>query len=175
MDNARTLILDIAMRPHGIVGWMQSVCLVVTGKVDVLESYDAEVRSPSLTLNVPAVVRLRKPCRQNGAVRFSRGTVYMRDKYRCCYCGEKKKISKLTYDHVLPKSRGGRRTFENIVTACKVCNARKGSRTPAEAGMRMHFQPFVPRVLAMRPLLFDVDSSPPQWEPYLGTLRAMVG
>jgi 5-methylcytosine-specific restriction endonuclease McrA len=175
MDGARTLILDIAMRPHGIVSWMQAICLLVSEKVDVLESYDAQVSSPSLTLDVPAVVRLRKACKPNGGIRFSRANVYMRDKFRCCYCGEKKKPRELTYDHVVPRSRGGRRTFENIVTSCRPCNSRKGDRTPVEAGMKMHYRSRQPTELTLQPLLLDLSKVPPQWEPYLGTLRAMVG
>jgi|SRR5208282_2420231 len=175
MDGARTLILDIAMRPHGIVNWMQSICLVVQGKVDVLEEYDATVRSPSLTLYVPAVVKLRKVCKPNGGIRFSRANVYMRDKFRCCYCGLKKKPRELTYDHVVPHSKGGRRTFSNIVTACQPCNLKKGDRTPEQAGMRMHYRPTQPTDLALQPLLLDLSKVPPQWEPYLGALRAMVG
>ena len=175
MDGARTLILDISMRPHGIVNWMQAICLFVQDKVDVVEEYDAVVSSPSLTLNVPAVIRLRKACKPNGGIRFSRANVYMRDRFRCCYCGQKKRPRELTYDHVHPRARGGKRTFENIVTSCWPCNERKGSRTPREAGMRMHYQPSVPTRLALHPILLDVSRVPPQWQPYLGALEAMVG
>lgn len=175
MDGARTLIVDISFRPHGIVSWMQAVCLLVSEKVDVLESYEATVSSPSLTLPVPAVVRLRKACRPNGGIRFSRANVYMRDRFRCCYCGKKYRPRELTYDHVLPRSRGGRRTFENIVTSCWPCNSAKGGRTPREAGMRMHYQPTRPTELALQPILLDVSRVPPQWVPYLSSLQALVG
>ena len=158
----RTLLLTPWMAPHKIISWERAVVLLVLGKVDVLEEYDEEIRSRSLALRTPAVVRLKKAgATLKHAVRFSRINVYTRDGFRCQYCGEKKAMRDLNYDHVVPRVRGGKTVWENIVTSCYRCNSRKGNRTPEQAGMRMHFQPHRPRVLPMtQPLAVAIDTMP---------------
>jgi 5-methylcytosine-specific restriction endonuclease McrA len=170
----RTLILSARTSPHSIATWQQAICLLVTGKVDVLEQYEAEVSSPSMTIRIPAVVRLRKELSTHKkGVKFSRLNVLTRDGFRCCYCGHKKSARELNYDHVVPRHRGGRTVWENIVASCYRCNLRKGNRTPLEAGMRMHFQPYRPRVLPMtQPMLVSVDTMPDVWRPYLDAAQA---
>jgi 5-methylcytosine-specific restriction endonuclease McrA len=181
----RALELFPWMQPHKIRSWDQAVTLVVQGKVDVLEVYEMQepIRSagnrgegrPPLVIEVPAVIRLRKTvARRKKSVKFSRSNVYARDHHRCCYCGERFGPDDLNYDHVVPRERGGRTDWLNIVTSCYGCNARKRNRTPAEAGMRMHYQPHEPSSLPHAPLLFAVDSAPPQWLPYLEAARAMT-
>jgi 5-methylcytosine-specific restriction endonuclease McrA len=173
----RTLVLSPWMQPHGILGWQQAIVLVVDGKVDVLENYEATIASagnryegrPPLVVEVPAVARLRKAVRMHkDGVKFSRANVYTRDRCRCCYCGLKKSPKELNYDHVIPRERGGKTVWENIVTSCFKCNGQKRNRTPQEAGMTMHFQPHRPRVLSnTRPMLVDLDKVPALWLPYL--------
>ncbi len=177
MTALRTLVLTPWMQPHRLASWTDGVVLAVTHKVDVLEEYEAVCSSPSVSLAIPAVVRLRKEIHANKrSVKFSRASVYQRDGYRCCYDGLRYAARDLTYDHVLPRSRGGRTDFANIVTACKPCNSRKDRKTPAEAGMRMFFQPYVPRVLPMTsPVIVDVDACPSQWLPYLGAAARAAG
>lgn len=169
----RTLILTPSWMPHDVASWQQAVTLLYTSKADVIESYDAEISSPSTTIRVPAVMRLRE-LRQThkGGVKFSRTNVYQRDGFRCCYCGERKRPRELNYDHVVPRHQGGRTDWLNIVSACYVCNGRKRNRTPAEAGMRMHFQPKRPTHLQhMPPAFLATDELPEQWLPYVETLR----
>jgi 5-methylcytosine-specific restriction endonuclease McrA len=178
MNELRTLVLSPWMRPHGIVGWQGAVVLAVDGKVDVLETYEATVRSAGnvyegrepLVLDVPAVVRLRKAIKMHkDGIKFSRRNVYARDGFRCCYCGRKKAPRDLNYDHVVPRVRGGKTTWENIVTTCYPCNTRKGSRTPQEAGLTMHYQPHEPDKLShdVAPFLIEATRAPSVWLPYL--------
>jgi 5-methylcytosine-specific restriction endonuclease McrA len=164
----RTLLLTPWMDPHKVITWERAVVLVVLGKVDVLEEYEEEIRSPSLELRTPAVVRLKKAGRAvKHAVRFSRVNVYTRDGFRCQYCGEKKEMRELNYDHVVPRVRGGKTVWENIVTSCYACNDRKGSRTPAEAGMTLLRKPFKPSSLPLTPVLrVRASEIPPAWLPY---------
>jgi len=171
----RTLILNAWMSPHSIATWQQAICLLVTSKIDVLEEYEAEVSSPSVTIRVPAVARLRKPMGlHKKGVKFSRLNVLTRDSFRCCYCGKRKGPRELNYDHVVPRCKGGKTVWENIVTSCYPCNTRKGQRAPKEAGMRMHFQPHRPRVLPMtQPMLVSMDAIPDAWKPYLEGVRAV--
>ncbi|MGH7440794.1 MAG: HNH endonuclease, partial [Polyangiaceae bacterium] len=113
----RTLLLTPWMAPHKIITWERAVVLLVLEKIDVLEEYDDEIRSPSRALRTPAVVRLCKAgSTTKHAVRFSRINVYTRDGFRCQYCGERKEMRDLNYDHVVPRVRGGHTVWENIVT-----------------------------------------------------------
>ena len=166
----RTLLLTPWMAPQKVIPWERAVVLVVLGKVDVLEQYDEAIRSPSLELRTPAVVRLKKAGRATKqSVRFSRINVYTRDGFRCQYCGEKKEMRELNYDHVVPRHRGGKTAWENIVTSCYACNDRKGSRTPEEAGMTLRRKPFKPSSLPVASVLPARRSEMPEaWLPYLG-------
>ena len=166
----RTLLLTPWMAPHKIISWERAVVLLVLDKVDVLEEYDVEIRSLSWALRTPAVVRLKKTIGgKKHAVRFSRINVYTRDGFRCQYCGEKKEMRDLNYDHVVPRVRGGKTVWENIVTSCYACNDRKGSRTPEEAGMTLRRKPFKPSSLPVTPVLpMRRVEMPEAWLPYVG-------
>ncbi len=169
----RTLLLTPWMAPHRVVSWERAVVLVVLGKVDVLEEYDEEIRAPSRSLRTPAVARLKKGHPRKQAVRFSRVNVYTRDGFRCQYCGEKKRMDELNYDHVVPRVRGGKTVWENIVTSCYACNDRKGSRTPEEAGLTLLRKPFKPSSLPVSPDLRLIRSEMPDaWLPYCTTVAS---
>jgi 5-methylcytosine-specific restriction endonuclease McrA len=168
----RTLLLTPWMAPHKIISWERAVVLLVLDKIDVLEEYDEEIRSPTRTLRTPAVVRLKKTgATRKHAVRFSRINVYTRDGFRCQYCGERKEMRDLNYDHVVPRVRGGHTVWENIVTSCYACNDRKGSRTPEEAGMTLRRKPFKPSSLPVTPAFRVTRSEIPEvWLPYCDRL-----
>jgi 5-methylcytosine-specific restriction endonuclease McrA len=165
---SRTLVLDPGFQPHRIVSWQRAVIMLFEGKVEVIEEYDEDICSVSLTIKMPAVVRLLRALRgRKKGVRFSRINVMTRDKYRCQYCGMKLPMSKLNYDHVIPRSRGGRTTWENIVTCCYPCNDRKGGRTPREAGMRLIADPIKPRSLPVVAFRFETTSIPDAWASWI--------
>ncbi len=175
--SSRTLILTPRMAPHRVISWQRAIVLSFLGKVEVLEFWDETVRSPSLTLRTPAVVRLTKasyarknkahPFGCHEARRFSRVNVFTRDAFRCQYCGEKRASRDLNYDHVLPRKRGGKTTWENIVSSCYGCNDKKGSRTPEEAGMTLRRKPFRPTSLSFAPLLPIGCDVPAIWQAYV--------
>jgi 5-methylcytosine-specific restriction endonuclease McrA len=171
----RTLVLMPWMTEiNRVTNWKNGVVLAVTSKADVLEEYDVECSSPSLRIQIPAVLRLRKNemRRTKKSVKFSRQNVYARDRYRCCYCGLTKTAKELNYDHVIPRLRGGKTVWENIVTSCYGCNGRKGSRTPAEAGLTMHYRPYRPTVLPLTPpVAIDLSTAPALWLPYLSIMQ----
>jgi 5-methylcytosine-specific restriction endonuclease McrA len=130
--HTKTLLLTPWYFPIKILRWQDAVKMKYEETVDVVVEYEDEIRSPSVTWRVPAVVRLRRMAKskaKGGSVRFSRRNVYQRDDYTCQYCGEKKPARELSYDHVVPRSAGGRTAWENIVTACRPCNALKGDHT----------------------------------------------
>lgn len=168
-QSLRALVLSSTMQPDSTMHWMKAIVLVVQNKVDVIEEYDVSCNSPSKHFQIPAVIRLRRYVNKHkGGVKFSRNNVYARDHHNCCYCNKRFRQRDLNYDHVIPRVRGGKTVWENIVTACYRCNGRKGSRTPTEAGMTMHFQPHRPRSLPdSSPLLIDIDKAPALWLPYI--------
>jgi 5-methylcytosine-specific restriction endonuclease McrA len=163
----RTLILDQGYQPHLIVSWQRAICLLFDSKAEVLEQYDEIVRSVSLALNMPAVMRLTRASRRGKhRIRFSRGNVLARDGYACQYCGAGLAARDLTLDHVRPRSRGGRTAWDNVVAACRACNTHKRDRTPAEAGMRLRAKPERPAWLPPRGFRVD-PSTPDPWRPWL--------
>ena len=146
-----TLILTQGYLPHRVVNWQKAISMFFTGKVEVVETYEEEIRSPSLVVKMPAVVRLVRAHRQHEPrIRFSRGNVLARDDYECQYCGVELPARELTLDHVVPRAQGGRTSWTNIVSACRRCNGRKGSRTPEQAGMTLRQTPTRPHRLPFR-------------------------
>jgi 5-methylcytosine-specific restriction endonuclease McrA len=166
----RTLLLTPWYIPIQILHWQDAIKMIYEETVDVVATYDEEVRSPSVTWMMPAVVRLRKLKRSRAqtSIKFSRGNVYARDGHRCQYCGQSFDEADLSYDHVVPRYAGGRRNWTNIVTACKPCNSRKGSRSCDEAGMWPLRDPFAPSSLPLHGPRIDMSTAPDEWQDYLG-------
>jgi len=163
----RTLVLTPWYFPHKIIRWEDAITLLYLQKVDVVVAYDDEVHSPSTTLKIPAVVRLKKKIsRVKRGVKFSRMNVYVRDDFTCAYCATKLPMKKLTYDHVMPRSRGGRTEWDNIVTACYACNAKKANKTPDEAGMWPKKPPYRQSTLPLIPPLIDPETAPVEWRDF---------
>ena len=170
----QTLLLTPWMTPHKILPWQNAVTLLFLGKVDVLEEYDEEIASPSLTIRAPAVVRLKRPIDGvKRGVKFSRINVFTRDGFRCQYCGERRAMRELNYDHVIPRVRGGKTVWENIVTSCYTCNDRKGNRTVEQAGMKLRKKPVKPKTLPMSFLAIDTGSIPEAWSEYCSTGKSV--
>lgn len=164
----RTLLLTSWFFPHKVVRWEDAVTMLYLGKADTVVDYDEVIRSPSTTMNVPAVIRLRRTFRKAKAVpRFSRVNVFTRDGFRCQYCGVRLPAGELTFDHVIPRSAGGRTEWDNIVTACRPCNAKKGARTPDRAGMFPRNAPVRPTSLPLTGPVVDIARAPRQWRDFL--------
>ena len=119
--------------PLSLLNWQDVVKAVFLERVEVIAEYDHVVRSPSFEMRLPSVIALRSFVHQNRPPAFTRFNVFLRDGFTCVYCGKPDK--ELTFDHVIPRSRGGRTVWENIAAACAPCNLRKGGRLPGEAGM----------------------------------------
>ncbi len=142
--------------------------MLCLGKVEVIEEYGRNIHSVSFTIKLPSVVRLLKFVKRNKKpVKFSRQNIYARDKSRCQYCGVKFSPEDLTYDHVLPKSRGGRTEWANIVTCCIDCNRKKGGRTPREASMKLMKKPVMPTWVPAVRLTIGFKHVPRTWREYL--------
>lgn len=111
--------------PLSVWCWQDTVKAVFLDRVSVLSEYEAEVHSPTLTMRLPSVIALRDYIPAARRPAFTRFNVFLRDRFECQYCGEPRVTHELTFDHVVPRSRGGRTTWGNVVTACGPCNLRK--------------------------------------------------
>lgn len=144
-----------------VVNWKRAMALVSKGKVQVLAYSDRIVKTAEgVLLKIPAVMKLIKLIRTvyRARVPFSKRNVLIRDGFRCAYCGARH--GRLTIDHIIPRSRGGKDNFENCVACCKRCNNHKGSKTPREAGMRLIRKPYQPTIsefLRMRVRQMGID------------------
>jgi len=121
--------------PLSLWSWQDAVKAVFLDRVNILNEYDQVVRSPSYEMRLPSVIALREYVPLERRPAFTRFNVFLRDRFQCQYCNDQFPAEQLTFDHVLPRSRGGRTTWQNVVTACQCCNLEKGSRTPQESGM----------------------------------------
>lgn len=118
--------------PLSVWPWQEAVKAVFLNRVEVVAEYDHLVRSPSFEMRLPSVIALREFIRQDRPPAFTRFNVFLRDGFQCVYCGAG---HELTFDHVIPRSKGGRTSWTNIVAACSPCNLKKGGRMPREAKM----------------------------------------
>ncbi len=159
----RSLLLNASFQPLQVITWQRALQLFFSGKVEIVETSDREIHSVSITIRMPLVIRLLKYIPQSSKrdiVRFTRNNIFLRDQFTCQYCGHKPSPSLLTMDHVKPIVKGGPKTWENIVTACRSCNLKKGGRTPEEANMRLRLPPKQPVWLPFMGLNVDFTNSP---------------
>jgi 5-methylcytosine-specific restriction endonuclease McrA len=130
------------------VSWKKAICMLMKEKAEVLKWSDVELRNSEgqVITKVPLVMRLVRVVKMiyRNKVPYSKRNVFVRDGFKCAYCG--KSSFKLTVDHVLPQSKGGKTTFENCVAACRPCNHKKGNRTPKEANMPLRRRPYTPTI-----------------------------
>lgn len=139
------LVLNASYEVLSVARWQRALCMVITGKAEVIEDTPFKVHSTSLEMAMPSVIRMNYYIKvPRLCVPFSRSNVFLRDQYACQYCGETFHSQALTLDHVIPRSAGGVTCWENVVTACRHCNALKGDKTPEQTGMRLLSKPKSP-------------------------------
>ena len=149
VENSPALVLNADFRPLSYLplslwSWQESVKAVFLDRVNIVSEYDQTVRSPSFEMRLPSVIALKDYVPQARRPAFTRFNVFLRDRFSCQYCGGRLPTPDLTFDHVIPRSRGGRTSWENVVTACGGCNLRKGNRMPAAAQMQPRNKPRAP-------------------------------
>lgn len=130
--------------PLSLWNWQETIKAIFLDRVAVVQNYDRVVRSPGRELPLPSVVALKEYIPQTRRPPFTRFNVFLRDRFTCQYCHTSLPAPELTFDHVVPRSRGGFTSWQNIVTACNRCNLRKGSRLPNECKMHPLQRPHVP-------------------------------
>ncbi|MDH5474771.1 MAG: HNH endonuclease [Cyclobacteriaceae bacterium] len=166
--NDRVLILNADYSPMMICSIERAIVLNFLGKSELVhEVKGKQLRTVSKAFAMPLVIRLLKYIHiPYKTVSLTRLNVFKRDSFTCQYCEKKEH---LTLDHVLPKSKGGRSTWNNLVTACSRCNSRKGNNTPTEVGMRLINMPFRPSYTSF--LLHFSGFVSEEWLPYFNTKK----
>jgi len=172
-DGCPALVLNADFRPLSYFPlslwcWQDTLKAVFLDRVDVVAEYDRVVKSPSFEMKLPSVVSLKSYVNHARSPAFTRFNVFLRDSFECQYCGSGERDA-LTFDHVVPRSKGGKTTWTNIVAACAPCNLKKGGRMPAEARMFPFHKP-------QRPSMYELNDKgrgfPPNylhesWADYL--------
>ena len=158
------LVLNQSYEPIHVCSARRAIVLVFRGRAEVVQALDVGIRSVSAVFPVPSVVRLdfyvRVPPKP---LTLSKRNVLKRDSFKCQYCGTL--VGPMTVDHVLPKTRGGRDTWENMVCACLKCNNRKGDRTPEQAGVKLARKPRLPNHVTFIKRFVGIPDQ--RWRPYL--------
>src|ERR1041384_4991758 len=136
-ESCPALVLNADYRPLSyfplsLWPWQEAVKAVFMDRVNIVSLYDRIVHSPTMSMQLPSVVSLKRYVQPSRRPAFTRFNVFLRDHFACQYCGDDRD---LTFDHLIPRSKGGLTTWDNVVTACSGCNLRKGGKSPADARM----------------------------------------
>jgi 5-methylcytosine-specific restriction endonuclease McrA len=162
------LVLNSSYEPINVCAARRALVLVLKGVAAAEEHGSGQVHSPRHNIRVPSVIRLLEYRRIPHQTRsLSRKNILMRDRYTCQYCLRTYNSAELTLDHVIPRSRSGETTWENLVACCHPCNNRKGNRTPEEANMRLARAPRPFSLHTSRHLMRLLGKSDDQWRKYL--------
>ena len=168
MDAGKVLVLNQTFEALHVCSARRAVILLFTGKAERVEDTARIARSPSVTLVLPSVIRLHRYVRRPvlPTISFNKKNIIKRDAYTCQYCG-RNGGERMTIDHVIPKSLGGRTVWENVVSACRACNLRKGNKSLNEAGMRLLRKPTRPISLSYLGILAHACHHYESWSKYL--------
>lgn len=174
LNNMKVLTLASNYEPLGVVSWERAINLIFTNKVITLEEYDSIIRSPSISMKIPAVIvfKSNKRGKQKNSVRFSRKNVWVRDEGKCQYCSRHVTLSTFTIDHIIPKTAGGKTIWENVVTCCYDCNQEKGDKNLHDLNIKLIKIPKKPNKLPYIQEITDGNYNlekniPKMWKFYL--------
>ena len=154
-NNCPSLVLNADYRPLSyfplsIWSWKDSVKAVFLERVNIVNEYDQYVNSPSFKMKIPSVISLKDYIPHNQKPPFTRFNVFLRDDFICQYCNKKFQTKELTFDHLIPRSKGGVTNWENVVTSCSHCNWTKGSKSLRASGFNLLRKPQEPSQYSLR-------------------------
>lgn len=168
MDSHKVLVLNQSFEPLNICSARRAVVLLIAGKAERVEDSPRIIYSPSVALIIPSVIRLHRYIHWPGAhiVAFTKKNILKRDGFMCQYCGRNGE-ERMTIDHVIPRSLGGKTVWENVVSACLPCNLKKGNKTLTEAGMRLLRKPTRPISIFYLSILAHSSHFSLAWSKYI--------
>lgn len=142
LEKKKVLVLNNSYEPINICSWKKAIIMLIKGVATSLENTADIIRSPSVAVPLPSVLRLAHyvPVPKLRK-KLNKSYVLIRDSFICQYCGKKLRESEITFDHIIPRSRGGRNNWQNLATACPECNAKKADKLPEEAGFILKRDP----------------------------------
>jgi 5-methylcytosine-specific restriction endonuclease McrA len=162
---SKVLVLNSTYQPLNVTSMKRALKMLYLKKAETVKHNGVTITTPRFVISVPSIIRLFSfiavPHRP---IPLSRNYVLMRDRYTCQYCG-KQEFKHMTIDHVIPKSQGGKSTWENLVCACRQCNNRKNNRPPREASMSLRAKPERPHFKYR--LYIQLQEIPEEWRPFL--------
>lgn len=155
LEKCPALVLNADYRPLSyfplsLWSWQEAIKAIFRDSVTVISEYERVVRSPQFELKLPSVIALKEYIPMARKPAFTRFNVFLRDRWQCQYCGNYFKTHELTFDHIIPRARGGRTTWENIVAACRGCNTAKGHKMPHEVNMYPLKEPRQPSIYELQ-------------------------
>jgi len=162
------LLISSSYEPIKVISWKRAIVLCLTQKVEVLEEYDRVIHSASLAMRLPAVMKLTRFVKsRQKQIRFSRRNLFVRDNYTCQYCHTVYPPYVLTFDHVIPRSKGGKTCWTNVVTSCRPCNWKKGNKSLHVSSFRLMKPPVEPVWLPPVEVVMRLEAAPVVWRSYL--------
>ena len=174
LNNSPCLILNadyqpLSYFPLSLWGWQDTVKAVFLDRVNIVAEYDLKINAARFSINLPSVISLKKFIKLDKKIPFTRFNLFLRDKFVCQYCNTKFKSSELTFDHVISRSRGGKSSWDNVVSACFRCNNKKGSLSCKEANMELVRKPKKPSNFELREIgkLFPPNFLHHTWNDFL--------
>ena len=155
LEKCPALVLNADFRPLSyyplsLCSWQNAIKAVFLERVSVIENYDFEVKSPSRTFQLPSVIALKDFITPQRKPAFTRFNVFLRDNFSCQYCFKKFLTNDLTFDHLVPKCKGGKTTWLNVVSACTTCNLKKGRRLLKNTDMNLKKIPIKPNAIQLQ-------------------------
>ena len=163
----------ISYYPLSVQSMKKVLKAVIKKKIDILEEYEETINIGGATIHLPKTAILKKYVHTKQQPKFNRYNVYLRDKFTCQYCGKKFSYNDLTYDHLVPRSSGGQTTWDNIITACKSCNGKKGCKA-AKGNFVPLSMPHVPKnselLKNLKELQLDIGSQLKNWEQWISNI-----
>lgn len=173
-ENCPALVLNADYRPLSyfplsLWNWHEAIKAVFLERVDIVSEYETTVSSPSFKMALPSVVALKSYVKPPQYPAFTRFNLFLRDEFSCQYCGDATHRNDLTFDHLIPRSRGGRTTWENVVAACSPCNLAKANKMPHKSNIWPKQAPFRPTAhqLLANGRLFPPNFLHESWQDYL--------
>lgn len=173
-DQCPALVLNADYRPLSYLplslwSWQDAIKAVFLDRVQILSQYDTEVHSPSFSMKLPSVIALKDYVAVDRRPAFTRFNVFLRDRFSCQYCGDHFSAHHLTFDHVIPRSKGGQTSWENVVAACSDCNLAKADHLPRDCGMHPLRLPRAPSVRELQEngRAFPTSFLHESWRDYL--------